>query len=54
MSKFKAVIDTNARTMTMDQLCRCLTGMTILELALDIARNPGGKYNDLYVPINNE
>ena len=50
MPEFKAVIDPSAPPITADQLCRCLTGMTISELAQDIARNPGGKYDDLYEP----
>lgn len=44
---WKIVISPNAKPMTSDDICRCLTGMDVKRLAEAIKENKDGRYDDL-------
>jgi|GEM_PF-1886062 hypothetical protein len=43
------VIDKNAKPFTPDLAARIFFGMSLDKLIEDIKKNPGGKYDDLYI-----
>lgn len=47
-SKWKVVIDPDARTISGDELCRMAFGLSFEQLVLAIRTNSGGKYDFLY------
>jgi hypothetical protein len=47
-SKGKIIIDPNARKLTHDELCRCITGMSIDAFVRAVRENKDGKYDRLY------
>lgn len=48
MPDFKFIVDKDAPTVSIEQLCFGITGMTIDELADRIVRNRNGEFDALY------
>ena len=45
----KVIIVSDAKKLNNDELCRCLTGMSLNDLIKAIRENRNGKYDSLYV-----
>lgn len=44
----KVIISPNAKKLTYDELCRCITGMALNDFIKAIRENRDGKYDSLY------